>query len=33
VTQSQRVIAVSGIVVLMAVLAARVIFFWPAYGD
>ena len=32
-TQSQRVMAVGGIVVLMAALAAWVIFLWPAYWD
>ena len=30
-TESQRMMAVGGIVVLMAALAAWVIFFWPAY--
>ena len=32
-TRSQRVMAVGGIVVLMATLAAWVIFLWPAYWD
>jgi len=32
-TQSQRMMAVGGIVVLMAALAAWVIFLWPAYWD
>jgi hypothetical protein len=32
-TESQRMIAVGGIVVVMALLAAWVIFFWPAYWD
>ena len=30
-TQSQRMMAISGIVVLMTALAAWVIFLWPAY--
>ena len=32
-TESQRMIGVGGIVVVMALLAAWVIFFWPAYWD
>ena len=32
-TESQRVIAVGGIVTVMALLAAWVIFVWPAYWD
>ena len=32
-TQSQRMMAVGGIVVLMAALAAWVTFLWPAYWD
>src|SRR4030095_3136703 len=32
-TESQRMMAVGGIVVLMATLAAWVIFFWPVYWD
>jgi len=32
-TESQRMIALGGIVVLMAALAAWVIFLWPAYWD
>ena len=32
-TESQRMMAVGGIVVLMATLAAWVIFLWPAYWD
>jgi hypothetical protein len=32
-TESQRMMAVGGIVVLMETLAAWVIFFWPAYWD
>jgi hypothetical protein len=32
-TQSQRMMAVAGIVILMAALAAWVIFVWPAYWD
>ena len=32
-TQSQRMMAISGIVVLMTALAAWVIFLWPAYWD
>ena len=32
-TQSQRMMAVGGIVVLMVALAAWVIFVWPAYWD
>jgi hypothetical protein len=32
-TESQRMIAVGGIVVVMALLAAWVIFFWPPYWD
>ena len=32
-TESQRIIGVGGIVVVMALLAAWVIFFWPAYWD
>jgi hypothetical protein len=32
-TQSQRMMAVGGIVVLMVALAAWVIFLWPAYWD
>ena len=32
-TASQRMMAVGGIVILMAALAAWVIFLWPAYWD
>ena len=32
-TESQRMIRVGGIVVVMALLAAWVIFFWPVYWD
>ena len=32
-TESQRMIGVGGIVVVMALLAAWVIFLWPAYWD
>ena len=32
-TESQRMIGVGGIVVVMALLAAWVIFVWPAYWD
>ena len=32
-TEAQRMTAVGGIVVLMATLAAWVIFFWPVYWD
>jgi hypothetical protein len=32
-TEAQRMMAVGGIVVLMATLAAWVIFLWPAYWD
>jgi CHASE2 domain-containing sensor protein len=32
-TEPQRMMAVGGIVILMAVLAAWVIFVWPAYWD
>jgi len=32
-TQSQRVMAVGGIVVLTAAIAAWVVFVWPAYWD
>jgi len=32
-TESQRMIGVGAIVVVMALLAAWVIFFWPAYWD
>ena len=32
-TQSQRMMAVGGIVVLMVALATWVIFLWPAYWD
>jgi uncharacterized membrane protein len=32
-TESQRMIGVGGIVVVMAVLTAWVIFVWPAYWD
>jgi hypothetical protein len=32
-TESQRMIVVGGIVVVMAVLTAWVIFVWPAYWD
>jgi len=32
-TESQRMIGVGGIVVVMALLAAWVIFFWPVYWD
>jgi len=32
-SQSQRMMAVGGIIVLMAALAAWVIFLWPAYLD
>jgi hypothetical protein len=32
-TESQRMIGVGGIVVVMALLAAWVIFFWPEYWD
>ena len=32
-TESQRMIGAGGIVVVMALLAAWVIFFWPAYWD
>jgi len=32
-TESQRMMVLGGIVVLMAALAAWVIFLWPAYGD
>ncbi len=32
-TESQRMIGVGGIVVVMALLAVWVIFFWPAYWD
>ena len=32
-TQSQRMIGVGTIVVVMALLAAWVVFFWPAYWD
>ncbi|PYN79775.1 MAG: hypothetical protein DMD96_15795 [Candidatus Rokuibacteriota bacterium] len=32
-TESQRMIGVGGIVVVMALLAAWVIFFWPAYWE
>ena len=32
-TESQRIIGVGGIVVVMALLAAWVIFFWPAYWN
>jgi len=32
-TESQRVIAVGGILTVMALLAAWVIFVWPAYWD
>ena len=32
-TQSQRMMAVGGIVILLAALAAWVIFLWPAYWD
>ncbi|PYN82438.1 MAG: hypothetical protein DMD96_05950 [Candidatus Rokuibacteriota bacterium] len=32
-TESQRMIGVGGIVVVMALLVAWVIFFWPVYWD
>ena len=32
-TESQRMMGVGGIVVVMALLVAWVIFFWPAYWD
>jgi hypothetical protein len=32
-TDSQRMMAVGGIVIVMALLAAWVIFFWPVYWD
>jgi len=32
-TKAQRMMAVGGLVVLMATLAAWVIFLWPAYWD
>jgi formate-dependent nitrite reductase membrane component NrfD len=32
-TESQRMIRVGGIVVVMALLTAWVIFFWPVYWD
>jgi hypothetical protein len=32
-TQSQRMIGVGGIVLITALLAAWVIFFWPVYWD
>jgi hypothetical protein len=32
-TESQRLIGVGGIVVVMALLAAWVFLFWPAYWD
>ena len=32
-TESQRIIGVGGIVVVMALLAAWVIFLWPVYWD
>ena len=32
-TQSQRVMAVGGIVIVVAAIAAWVIFLWPAYWD
>jgi hypothetical protein len=32
-TQSQRMIGVGAIVLVMALLAAWVVFFWPAYWD
>jgi len=32
-TQSQRMMAIGGIVLVMAALAAWVVFLWPAYWD
>jgi len=32
-TESQRMIGLGGIVLVMALLTAWVIFFWPAYWD
>jgi hypothetical protein len=32
-TESQRMIGIGGIVVVMALLAAWVIFLWPSYWD
>jgi len=32
-TQAQRMMAVAGIVIMMAALAVSVIFLWPAYWD
>lgn len=32
-TEAQRMMAVGGIVIVMALLAAWLIFFWPVYWD